>query len=130
MPLSYCFCQFCECVRFVKGKIRQESSSCTGKKDHESVKWNCFCIISIYIYSNILDIKSQLISRVTSGMVGILDWNFQIHKVQIRINMLSSSQVSIGGIRSSYSTNASILYWSDFIYRVTCLVFSISLIYI
>lgn len=127
VPLSYRFCQFYEFVRFVKEKIRQESSSCIGKKDHRSVKWNCFCIISISIFQR-SGYQESVISTVTNGMVGILDWSFQIHQVQIPI-WLSWSQVSIG-IRSSYSTNVSILYWSDVIYRVTCLVFSISLIYI
>lgn len=42
VPLGFrmqtCFCQFCEYVSFFKGKIRQESSSSTGKKNYRSVK--------------------------------------------------------------------------------------------
>lgn len=128
MPISYCFCQFYECVRFVKEKIRQESSSCIGKKDHRSVKWNYFCIISISIFQH-SGYQESVISTVTNGMEGILDWSFQIHKVQIPICCLNLKSPLVA-LEVATLTNASILYWSYVIYRVTCPVFSISLIYI
>lgn len=69
-----------------KNKTRVIFLNC--KKDHGSVKWNCFCIISISIFQH-SGYQESVISTVTNGMVGILDCNLQIHKVQIPICCLN-----------------------------------------
>lgn len=114
-----CFCQFCECVRYFKRTIRQESSSCTGKKDHRSVKWNCFYIISVSVFQH-SGYQESVVSAVTNGMVGLLTGTFRFIKTET--DMLSWLQISIGGIRgSNYQYINSVLVWCYLYSHMPCL---------